>query len=329
MAKNPCFYLRIPHYIASWLRNCDHDNPIPIGAPIIIDRNSYLSLLFAELARPNLDNTVQPACLSQKQWDRIRKGQMIVSCDNSLRLDIQRKYEDPLQMHEVLLSLDLPSEILRDHRSGKPEPDSAYFNVYQPFQMPDIVIQNRRECRVQSDWYMPDPRPFCNELHKLYKIALVKFINDDRRHNMLNEIDRPLTQIIKKFMQWFDIRDGDKEMLQTRQMLRRIQDRHLLSLGPNANYDNDPDSNLDIQCLHEYRTPTDRHISLAESPPPNAPTRLFCPEHNRTFRSIRDAARILQIPEATIRNAVHMQSATHGLHFYRDSDFDRITSRNR
>lgn len=320
MAKNPCFYLRIPHYIASWLRNCDHDNPIPIGAPIIIDRNSYLSLLFAELARPNLDNTVQPACLSQKQWDSMCKGNMLVSRNDDMRMSVQRDPKASLQMHEVLLSLDQEAAILRDYRSGRPEPDSAYFYVYQPFQMPDIVIQNNRERRVQSDWYMPYPKPFCDELHKLYKLAINKFITDDQEYCNLHRIKRPITQTIKKFLQWYDIRDGDKEMMQTRQMLRRMNERHLLSLGPSA-----VNADLDTECLHEYHTPTDRPAIIQPDVPANSPQRIFCPELNRTFRSIRDAARILQIPEATIRNAVHMQSATHGLHFYRDSDFDRAT----
>lgn len=71
----PYIYLRVPHYVASYLRNKDRNNVLEVGTPIQINKRERIWIEFCEGLYPNFNNSVNRSyCFCQRQWAQMMEG---------------------------------------------------------------------------------------------------------------------------------------------------------------------------------------------------------------------------------------------------------------
>lgn len=68
-------YLRVPHYVASYLRNKDRNDPLEVGSVITLNQSERVWVDFCEGLYPNLNLSINRAyCFCQKQWNTMMDG---------------------------------------------------------------------------------------------------------------------------------------------------------------------------------------------------------------------------------------------------------------
>ena len=230
-------YLRLPHYISSYLRNIDADHPMTAGQPYVIERSDPLYHQVSFLAEPNVRNAVNIDCFSEKQWESMLKGKYLsLPSDGSFRMDLSRSYRTPLSVSEVFLLSCHEERLKLDPDTMEMAPDSEYMDSYLPVQLPSLVIREGREQKVYSDWIIPNISAIRNELIERYKMALSRFIALDRERANALHIKRSKMEAIDRFMLRYDIRPGDREREQIKKMMQRSAVSALMSFDTDADH---------------------------------------------------------------------------------------------
>lgn len=297
-------YIRLPHYVSSYLRNIDAENPMPEGQPFVIERSDPLYQQVAFLAEPNVRNAINIDCFTQKQWESMQKGKFLsLPSDGSFQMDISRAYRTPLSVSEVFLLSCHEERLKRDPDTMELAPDTEYMDSYFPVQLPSVIIRDGREVKVYSDWYIPNTSAIRNELIERYKMALARFIALDRqRANSLN-ISRSKMEAIDRFMVRYDIRPGDREREQIKKMVQRSE------MAARMSFDADIDHG---RWTNEEAVHNERHAA--------SPKRVLCHDTGKVYQSIAAFARDVGIDSSSARKALQLGYRCHGLRIERLDD---------
>lgn len=227
-----CIYVRLPHYIASYLRNREEGKSIARTEPIRIEAGDPLMLQVELRAEPNLRGDVNVSCFSERQWVAMKQGKMLTFNDG-LVLDRHRDPRKPLTMSEIyeLCGRNSLIKYVCDDRGCKvAAPDVEYVDEYVPFILPSRIVRGGREVRVQSDWYIANTAPFISELRERFKMAFARFVANDQKIVRASGERREKMESIDRFMVAYDIRTGDREREQLKKVLNRMVSASLYSL---------------------------------------------------------------------------------------------------
>lgn len=218
----PNIYVRLPHYIAAFLRNRDESHPIDRSEAVQIETGDELASVVQSHLMPNLRGDVHPACFSERQWKSMLQGKVIVYGKDGFAMDITRPARRPLTLEEIL-RLTAQADKVQADADGKPLPDTAYSYEYVPFQLPRTVFINGRELKVQSDFTLSDPTEFVNVLRRRFRRALVRFIALDRENVRSLGQSRSKMESMDRFMLRYDIRYTDSMRETLKKLMNRSQ----------------------------------------------------------------------------------------------------------
>lgn len=318
-------YVRVPHYIASYLRTRIESSPLAPDEPIRMDFSDPWYIEFLMHADANLRNDVNLDCFSERQWITMRRGEAIVF-KNAMIPDIARKKKDQrLHLYEIYQLAGRPDLVRRDE-NGTFLPDTEYPDEYVAFQMPKVIVRRGREVRVLGDWYLRSSHEFIDALRLQFKMVYVKFMAQDQYYsNALAAIgaraeltmapgeiqrikSRARMESIDRFMLRYDIRPGDRERETLKKMLMRAVKADALAL--------DSDSNHSSWILAHCRNP------LSETEPTQC-RRVMLLETGEVYPSINACLRAVGCDTSVnnrnnLTRAIRTQGKFRGLHFTYD-----------
>lgn len=218
-----CIYIRLPHYIISWLRNRDEKSPKPVGEPFSIEMSDPLRYYINDFAVPNLGGTVSLGCFSQQQWMTMLHGKPICAPGEAEPI-LKRDARTPLSMSEIL-RLSGNGQYIKFGEDGEPLPDDSYVMQYAAFKMPRTVTRDGREIKVQSDWYLPNISIVVTELRQRFVAAITRFIGVHMKDGRALQLPRSKMEAIDLFLLRYDIRTGVRE----REQMKKLVNRSFLS----------------------------------------------------------------------------------------------------
>lgn len=320
-------YVRVPHYVASYLRNRIEDDPTPLGQPIRMELGDPWYMPFIAHIDDNPTNVINIDCFSETQWLAMRRGEPL-SIRNGLVTDIPRKRKDqPLTMYDIY-SLSGRNDLIHRDEDGKPLSDSDYPDEYIPFQMPKTIVRRGRECRIRGDWFLRSSHDFIEALRTQFKMIFVKFVAQDQYYSnaLASSVLTPDTQqsaaeqyrqrtrarmeSIDRFMLRYDIRCGDREREGMKKVLMRAIKSDAFALDADANHaawivrDRDR-SAASANMAH----PLARKILLVE-------TGQSCPSINATLRML--GLDVTTANRNNLRRAIARNYRFHGVHVQYD-----------
>ena len=318
-------YVRVPHYIASYLRMRIESSPVPVGTPLRMDFGDPWYIEFIQHADANLRNDINLDCFSERQWITMRRGDPL-TVKAGMMIDIGKKRKDqPLALREIYM-LAGRQDLVRYDEDGNPQPDSEYPDEYVAFQMPKTIVRRGREVRIQGDWYLRSSYEFIDALRLQFKMVYVKFMAQDQYYSNalaalgtraeLNTAPGEIQRIksrarmesIDRFMLRYDIRQGDRERDVLKKILTRVIKNDAMAL--------DADANHSSWILANCQSP------LSE-PEPSQYRRVMLLETGEVYPSINACLRAVGC-ETTVSNrnnltrAIRTQGKFHGMHFMFD-----------
>lgn len=303
-------YVRVPHYVASYMRNRDEGNIISPETPIRIETGDRLMYEIIAHAEPNLRNVVNVNCFSERQWVAMLQGKTLVYTDDMLTLDRHRDVRQPLTLAEIYTSCGRMSYIKyidADDGTKQLAPDEEYVETYLAFQLPSRIVRNGREVKIQSDWFIPNPSSFIGELIERYKDEMYRFLSVDQRIVHINGDVRSKMESMDRFMLRYDIRTGVREREQMKKMIQRDRRTARYALDSDDEHGRWCTDNADLR-LNDGRGANRRPI--------------FCIETGQTFPSMMDFAKTYGIKHRSqVSNALRNGYKCHGMTIvFADSD---------
>lgn len=137
-------YLRVPHYVGSYLRNRSESNPLKMGEPIFIHAFSYVWQVFMAYLIDNSQMKVSSSYVfSDRQYKAMMDGFSIsdglvgkdrIMCKETDRLDDDRVYR------------------LAGLKTKNQQVSSEYIAI----QLPKEVVKRDRLCKVTDQWMLSD-----------------------------------------------------------------------------------------------------------------------------------------------------------------------------
>lgn len=314
-------YIRVSHYIASYLRNIDDSNPIPVGQPFVFDDGDPLYRIVTNHIQPNQRSVVNSLCFSELQWNAMLHGKYLVM-NEGLRMDVSRDYRQPLTISEIFLLSGNESRVHIDPITMERMPDNDYPDEYICVRLPRYVVRGGRELRVYSNWFLPDASYFRAELSARFMIALVRYVSKEYSiiYNQLLDACtltvsdtrirmRAKAEAIDRFMMRYDIRPDER----SRELIKKLLRRSRLA----AQY------SINNSIEHGEWSPTPQ-VSIPARP--NRPTSrpVICRETGVRYKSIREAAVSLGVAYDYARSTIARGVRCHGftLQYIKSTDSD-------
>lgn len=139
-------YLRVPHYVASYLRNKNRYDELQVGSPIPINKSERIWVEYCEGLCPNLHNQVNRAyCFTQRQWNTMMDGYRLTD-DGHVRKTEKLEREDQLTLND--------SEVFR--LSGLPVPRGDDSGEYICIAVPREAMRYGRLVPTNASWFLRD-----------------------------------------------------------------------------------------------------------------------------------------------------------------------------
>lgn len=295
----PSIYVRLPHYVASFLRNRDERHPLDKADPIQIETGDELASVVQCHLMPNLRGEVRPSCFSERQWKSMMQGKVIAYRKDSFAMDIARPARRPLSLAEILRLTDQADKVLTDAETGADLSDEAYNYEYVPFQLPRTVIINGRELKVQSDFTLADSTDFVKILRRRFRRALVRFVALDREYVRSLEQTRSKMESLDRFLLRYDIRYNDTVRETMKKLMNRSREAALES------FDADDDHG---RWTREH---FDDDVQSRGSKRVRCP--VLCVTTGETFPSVYAFAKHYGIDKSRVYNALNTGHKVRGL----------------
>lgn len=296
-------YLRLPHYVASFLRNQDLQNPIPAGQPIVTEVSDPLYRLFTILPQPNFRNAINFDCFSEKQWQAMQRGKFL-SYKDGFQMDVVRKADQPLSLGEIFTLSGNESRVKRDAQTAELLPDNFYNDEYVPFALPRVIVRDGREQKVYSDYYIPDVSRIREELINRYRTGIITYIADILVNAYREEIDMSKIEALDKSLIRFDIRLDERERERGKKMLQRMDKalRYIIL------------TKLDNKHKSFAMRVIDGHANIRRT---NKTQPVICTDTNEVYPSISVFARAIGADPHVAANNLRRGYACNGFHFRR------------
>lgn len=308
-------FLRIRHYIASYLRNLDDLHPIPPDQPIIIDQGDVLTDIIRRHIYQNKTGRVDLDCLSDNQMTALRQGKVLYCGRNDFQMDIHRDRRRPLTMAEILTLCGKADQVKYDEQ-GAALPDSAYNDEYVSFRLPPTMVIDGREQRITGDYVLLSSTEFVAELRRRFGCALSSFVSHQLRTTRNVEIDqfvyddtpakrrmrhhRAKMEALDRFMMRYQLRDDDL----TRESMKKLMNRDIMSSI--SHYNNDIDlarwDSDNPPCVINYDRRTPRRP-------------VICLETGIVYDSTSEAAAANNLQYGSLWQALSRHAPCAGLHF--------------
>jgi hypothetical protein len=140
-------YFRVPHYVASYLRNRDRENPVEVGGVINLNPSEKLWYQFMEGLYPNVNLTISRSyCFCQRQWRRMVDGYSLDTFNGGKRHKVLKDAEGRTMLDD--------SEI---HRlAGLPVPRNADSSEYICIAMPREAMRHGCVVPTNACWQLRD-----------------------------------------------------------------------------------------------------------------------------------------------------------------------------
>lgn len=196
------FYLRVPHYVASYFRNKDQQKPIPVGGVIRIDCTSYLFPCLSSMIFSNNNETIMPhGCFCERQWRRMLRGSLIYTPKPGATppANVSAKVKgDYLTDAEV--------SALSNVSSRNDEGVSEYLCI----RLPEEVYVNNRVGKTNGQWQLTNSgakRMAALMTDEFWRIFFV-YMDRDREWCLGHAVERSILDVIERFMAKYDIRNS-------------------------------------------------------------------------------------------------------------------------
>lgn len=142
----PNIYLRVPHYVASYLRNRNRSDVIDVGAPVQLNRSERIWIELCEGMCPNLNWAVNRShCFSQRQWSVMMDGYSLADGGRRKTLLLPEKADSLTLSDREVMTL-----------SGLPAPRGDESGEYICIPLPREAVRYGRLVPVNSSWYLRD-----------------------------------------------------------------------------------------------------------------------------------------------------------------------------
>lgn len=213
------FYLRVPHYVAAYFRNRDPKNPIPIGGIIKIEKIDPLWHIIYNTSRSNTQDAIVPyGCFCERQWRRMMRGTPICK---------QKEREKNLTPIPAKESFETLSDTEISMLTGLPDRKGEDSGEYLCIKLPDIVIIDGYTYKTNGQWQPMEKaaRQLAEMMIAEYWRVFDVYLSKDREFCMSNKIERPLLEVIDRFMSLYDIRNSSDD--RERQTMKRNYYRRL------------------------------------------------------------------------------------------------------
>lgn len=194
-------YIRVPKYVASYLRNKSEVCPIGVGEPISIDPTSYLYMDFIHGLAVNTGNTISANhCFCEKQWQRMMRGYSIErkNLRRNIRLLSDRMDQLTLTDDEVALL------------SGVKRPKGEVGGEYICLRIPPEVRRGDRMVSTNGHWQLSHNAASTvrSLMAEEFWRCFLSFMKRGKQYCIENRTTFVTMDYIERFMARYDIYNG-------------------------------------------------------------------------------------------------------------------------
>lgn len=196
------FYLRVPHYVASYFRNRDQQKPIQVGGVIKIDASSSLFPCLSSMIFSNNNESIMPhGCFCERQWRRMMRGTRIYTTKPGAELPPSPSSKTK---GEYLADTDVSA------LSGVASRNDEGVNEYLCIRLPEEVYANGRISKTNGQWQLTNAgakRMAAQMTDEFWRIFFV-YMDRDREWCVGHGVERSILDAIERFMAKYDIRNS-------------------------------------------------------------------------------------------------------------------------
>lgn len=214
------FYLRVPHYVASYFRNKDQQKPISVGGVIRIeDTNPLWPILSATVHNNDAGIVVAVGCFCERQWRKMLHGNHLESNSSkgkSANLNHTKTNERTLSDEEVSLLSGIP--LRKGDDSGE----------YLCLKLPNETYRKNKVFQPTTVW-----QPSCAGAKKLiaqmtdeFWRVFFNYMDKERDWCIAHDLDRSVMESIERFISRYNIRnsmDNREKMTLKRNYYRKLK----------------------------------------------------------------------------------------------------------
>ena len=193
-------YLRVPHYVASYLRNKDRNNPLEIGSVISINQSERIWIEFSEGLYPNINLTINRAyCFCQKQWNIMMDGYSLL--DGQIG---KRKSKVLTDRFDQLTLDDKEIQILTGLRVPRCDDSGEYICIA----IPRESIRYDKIVSTNIYWQLRDSaaNSVRSKLINEFWMALFSYVDKARERSISSGKTFIFINVLESFMERYDIK---------------------------------------------------------------------------------------------------------------------------
>lgn len=196
----PNLYLRVPHYVASYLRNKDRNDPLEVGSVIALNQSERVWVDFCEGLYPNLNLNINRAyCFCQKQWNTMMDGYSLLDkATGKRRVKVLTERFDQLTLDDKEVQKLSGLSIPRGDDSGE----------YICITIPREALRYGKVVPTNANWQLRDStaNTVRNHLVNEFWRALYAYVDKARDKSESSGKDFVFIEVLESFMERYDIR---------------------------------------------------------------------------------------------------------------------------
>lgn len=217
-------YIRVPHYVGSYIRNLDEKKTVQKGCPVTLNVNSQFFRILKLGLHPNVNGGINPfGCFSEMQWNRMKRGFFIGKKHSFGKCRFVEK--------EELTESDVKerSDIKISSREGKSE--------FLCIKIPSEIFLDNRLMRVTKQWTLTSGGAIMllGQFKEEFWTDFFDFISKERSWCATNGVKRTLLDMIERFMLRYDI-DCSADEVEKKTLKRNYHRRMLQQKSKEINY---------------------------------------------------------------------------------------------
>lgn len=193
-------YLRVPHYVASYLRNKDRNDPLEVGSVIALNQSERVWVDFCEGLYPNLNLNINRAyCFCQKQWNTMMDGYSLLDkATGKRRVKVLTERFDQLTLDDKEVQKLSGLSIPRGDDSGE----------YICITIPREALRYGKVVPTNANWQLRDStaNTVRNHLVNEFWRALYAYVDKARDKSESSGKDFVFIEVLESFMERYDIR---------------------------------------------------------------------------------------------------------------------------